>query len=52
MGEGAGLLIKDFTGRAVTLDVKEKNLPVPTNSPGKIVIICRCTCKTAPQNRK
>lgn len=39
MGEGCWFTIKDSTGRAVTLDVKDKKFRVPTNSPGKTVII-------------
>lgn len=39
MSEGCWFTIKDANGTEVLLDVKDKKFKVPTNSPGKTVII-------------
>ena len=39
MSEGCWFTIKDNNGTEILLDVKEKKFKVPTNSPGKTVVL-------------
>lgn len=50
MSEGCWFTIKDAEGTQVLLDVKDKKFKVPTNSPGKNVVIITDVERTADKD--
>ncbi|MFN8238968.1 MAG: DUF4920 domain-containing protein [Chitinophagales bacterium] len=47
MSEGCWFTIKDAGGNEILLDIKDKSFRVPTNSPGKTVIVLADAVKNA-----